>query len=147
MLRQTLELLEGSPGEPQASSHSGRGRSGEAEGVEGNSGRPEASSRPPCRHPATPDAMDDNATACALLRRALAGEPLVKPPGHKGGDATDMFELRISAAQADAVVAVLREAKARDVRTSGTRHRGLGGFLEAWEEYRRFIAAGEQAPC
>ena len=81
----------------------------------------------------------------APLRRALAGEPLAKPPGHKGGAATDMFELWLDEAQAEAVLGAVSRAVERGAETEGTRGRGLGGFLEAWEEYRRFI--GEGGPC
>ena len=84
-----------------------------------------------------------NDELAAPLRDALAGEPLTKPPGHKGGEATDMFELRLSAAQADAVVAVVRRAVECGDETEGTQGRGLGGFLEAWLKYRRFVLADE----
>ena len=80
------------------------------------------------------------------LRRALAGKPLAKPPGHKGGDAADMFELRLDEARADAVVARVRRAVEQGAETEGTRGRGLGGFLQAWTEYRGFVAAQERPP-
>ena len=75
------------------------------------------------------------------LRRALAHSPLAKPLGHKGSAATDMFELHLNAAQADTVVAMVRRAVESGAETRDTRGRGLGGFLEAWLEYRRFVAA------
>lgn len=87
-----------------------------------------------------------DAELSAPLRRALAGEPIAKPPGHKGGGATDMFELRLDEAQASAVVARVRLAVERGAETKGTRGRGLGGFLEAWLEYRDFIAAQQRTP-
>ncbi len=91
----------------------------------------------------TIELLRKDAALAAPLRCALAGVPLAKPPGHKGGAATDMFQLRLSLAQADAVVAVVRRAVERGRETEGTRGRGLGGFLEAWLEYRRFLLAGE----
>ena len=94
----------------------------------------------------TLELLSGDAELSAALRRAMAGEPIAKPPGHKGGDTTDMFELRLDAAQADAVVARVRRAVERGAETEGTRGRGLGGFLEAWFEYRGFIAARQRSP-
>ena len=94
----------------------------------------------------TLELLSGDAELSAPLHRALAGEPIAKPPGHKGGDATDMFELRLDEGQADAVVARVRRAVERGAQTAGTRGRGLGGFLEAWMEYRSFIAAQHQSP-
>ncbi len=87
----------------------------------------------------TLELLDDASIAGEPLRHALADEPLAKPPGHKGGEATDMFALRMSAAQVDAVVDVVRRAVERRLETSGTRGRGLGGFLEAWAEYGQAV--------
>ena len=78
------------------------------------------------------------------LGGAIATGPLVKPPGHKGGAATDMFELHLSAKQVDAVAAAVRRAVDGGEETEGTRGRGLGGFLEAWMEYRQFVTAVER---
>ena len=89
----------------------------------------------------TLELLSDDAELSALLHRALAGEAIAKPPGHRGGAATDMLELRLDQAQADAVVARVRRAVELGAETEGTRGRGLGGFLEAWMEYRGFIAA------
>ena len=89
----------------------------------------------------TLELLSGDAELSAPLHRALAGEPIAKPPGHRGGDATDMFELRLDEAQAGAVVQRVRLAVERGAETAGTRGRGLGGFLEAWMEYRGFIAA------
>ncbi len=88
----------------------------------------------------TLELLDDNPGVGGTLRRALAAKPLAKPPGHKGGAPTDMFELWMSLAQAETVVDAVRRAVARQAETSATRGRGLGGFLEAWTEYREFIA-------
>lgn len=81
----------------------------------------------------------------APLRRALKGRPLAKPAGHKGGSATDMFPLTLNEAQADAILAAVRKAAQQGAQTSGTQGRGLGGFPEAWLEYRQFLAAPPQA--
>ena len=94
----------------------------------------------------TLELLSGDAELSAPLHRALNGEPIAKPPGHKGGDATDMFELRLDEVQADAVVARVRRAVERGAETEGTRGRGLGGFLEAWMEYRGFIAARHHSP-
>ena len=94
----------------------------------------------------TLELLSGDAELSVALRRAMAGEPIAKPPGHKGGDATDMFELRLDEAQADAVAARVRRAVERGAETEGTRGRGLGGFLEAWFEYRGFIAAQQRSP-
>ena len=75
----------------------------------------------------------------APLRDALAGAPLAKPPGHKGGAATDMLLLRLDAAAAWAIAEQVERAVAQGSETSGTRGRGLGGFREAWREYGAFI--------
>ena len=77
----------------------------------------------------------------AELRRAMAAQPLAKPPGHKGGSATDMFELNLTAFQADTILAVVRQAAERGADTAGTRGRGLGGFVAAWLDYRRSVSA------
>ena len=75
----------------------------------------------------------------APLRDALAGTPLTKPTGHKGGAATDMLVLDLDAAAASAIVERVEQAVIQGVETSGTRGRGLGGFQEAWREYSEFI--------
>lgn len=75
----------------------------------------------------------------APLRKALAGTPLAKPQGHKGGEATDMLVLNLDAAAASAIAKRVEVAVAEGLETSGTRGRGLGGFREAWREYGEFI--------
>lgn len=95
----------------------------------------------------TLELLSGDAELSAALRDALTAEPIAKPAGHKGGEATDMFELRLDEAQADAVVARVRRAVERGAVTEGTRGRGLGGFLEAWMEFRDFIAAQQRAPA
>ena len=94
----------------------------------------------------TLELLSGDAELGAPLRRALCGKPIAKPSRHKGGACTDMFELRLDETQAEAVVAAVRRAVERGAVTAGTRRRGLRGFLEAWVEYRRFIAAQQRLP-
>jgi hypothetical protein len=85
--------------------------------------------------------------AAARLDTVLESErPLPKPSDHRGGAATDMFVLALDGADLDAVLAALDAAIAADVRTDATRERGLGGFLEAWQEYRRWQATSTDDP-
>ncbi len=67
--------------------------------------------------------------AAEHLLAATSGKPLPKPEGHKGGPATDMFELYLDDAIADAVVAAVERAQAAG-------NQKLGGFVAAWREYR-----------
>ncbi len=94
----------------------------------------------------TLELLEGDAALAVPLHRALAAEPLEKPAGHKGGDATDMFRLPMEAVQAKAVAAAVSRAVERGAETSGTRGRGLGGFLEAWMEFRSFLGATEPLP-
>jgi hypothetical protein len=73
------------------------------------------------------------------LRSTLRGKPLDKPSDHRGGAATDMFVLTLSLDDARAIGAAVQTALASGQTTSGTRARGLGGFAEAWDEYRRHL--------
>ena len=75
----------------------------------------------------------------APLRNALACAPLPKPPGHKGGTATDMLVLDLDAPAALAIAERVEAAAVEGVETLGTQGRGLGGFREAWCEYSEFI--------
>jgi hypothetical protein len=79
----------------------------------------------------------------AVLERE---RPLPKPADHRGGVATDMFVLALDGTELSAVVAAVAAAIAADVRTDATRERGLGGFLEAWQEYQRWQADRTPAP-
>ena len=69
----------------------------------------------------------------------MAGAPLAKPQGHKGGAATDMFVLNLDLAVVWAIAERVEAAAAEGLETRGTRGRGLGGFREAWREYSEFI--------
>lgn len=71
----------------------------------------------------------------AVLRAALASAPLQKPPDHRGGPATDMYVLHLGGPQLEAIVALVQAARATGTVTSATTQRGLGGFVEAWNEY------------
>ena len=79
-------------------------------------------------------------TMAAHLLDATSGKPLPKPEGHKGGPATDMFELHLDDAIADAVVAAVERAdeagKGEGGRGKGAGSRKLRGFVAAWREYR-----------
>ena len=79
-----------------------------------------------------------------VLREALAGTALPKPADHKAGSLADMFRLSMNPGEIEAVVAVVKRAVASGTTTSGTASRGLGGFLEAWQEYLRFAQSGAQ---
>ena len=70
----------------------------------------------------------------------LDGPPLARPAGHRGGRPTDMLELRLSLDQCRAIQRSVAGAVARGVTTSGTRSRGLGGFLPAWQECVEHLA-------
>lgn len=71
----------------------------------------------------------------AKLSRGLLAVPLPKPADHTAGPATDMFELELAVADARAVMGWMRHALERDWTTTGTRSRGLGGFVEVWMDY------------
>lgn len=77
----------------------------------------------------------------ASVRAALDAAPLPKPADHRGPAATDMFVLRLDTAAAQRIRAIVAGAAAAGERTA--EGRGLGGFVEAWDEYLR---AGATAP-
>lgn len=74
------------------------------------------------------------------LKRLLEGAPISKPADHRGGAATDMFRLVLTPEEAASVCRRVAEAALRGETTSATRNRGLGGFVEAWQEYQRYLA-------
>lgn len=59
--------------------------------------------------------------------------PVAKPLGYKGTRHVDMFELDLAAEDVRQILACVRAAVAAERTTSGTRDRGLGGFLPAWQ--------------
>jgi hypothetical protein len=69
------------------------------------------------------------------LEHTLDGEPLPKPPGHRGGSATDMFELTMALGRARDVYGLISRAVEAGHATRATARRGLGGFEAAWREY------------
>lgn len=71
------------------------------------------------------------------LQEAMRQAPLVKPDDHRGGPATDMFELSLDGAEVGEIVAVVEQAIQRETKTSGGR--SLGGFGEAWQEFQRQV--------
>ena len=91
-----------------------------------------------------------------LLRRAgaanldralgsrLAREPVSKPDDHRGGPETDMFDVTLPSEDIGAVLAVVTEARDHGQATSGTKDRGLGGFVEAWAECLDWIERNNQ---
>lgn len=69
----------------------------------------------------------------APLCAAMAQTPLPKPPDHKGGEQTDMFEVALHDF-ADGILAAVEAAEARGETT--TQGRSLGGFVAAWRELK-----------
>lgn len=74
-----------------------------------------------------------------LLDATLAGTPLSKPTDQKQAAATDMFTLTWSQQEVAGVIELLGAARTRGATTSATRIRGLGGFVEAWQEYATYL--------
>jgi limonene-1,2-epoxide hydrolase len=73
------------------------------------------------------------------LGRLLETSPIEKPSDHRGGAATDMFVVSLSARDARAIVASIGTAIDDGRTTTATRARGLGGFREAWREYAAYV--------
>lgn len=76
-------------------------------------------------------ALSDGDTRAALLEIA-AGTPLPKPADHKGGVATDMFEIDLPTEVVRSVVEVVDDAANRGLRTP--RSTKIGGFAIAWRD-------------
>ena len=70
-------------------------------------------------------------TRAALLEIA-DGNPLPKPTDHKGGDATDMFEVALPKDVVRLIVDTVDDAAKRGLRTP--RSTKIGGFATAWRE-------------
>ena len=75
-------------------------------------------------------------SVAAHLLAATSGKPLTKPEGHKGGPDTDMFELHLDDAVAEAVVAAIERAH-------DAGNQKLRGFVAAWREYRGAVSSPE----
>lgn len=68
----------------------------------------------------------------AALLTVLGGSPFPKPPDHKGGEATDMFEVALPTDVVHVIVDTVDEAAERGLRTP--RSTKIGGFATAWRE-------------
>ena len=79
-------------------------------------------------------------SSSAALEQSLRSGAIAKPEDHKGDAATDMFQLKLSSAEVAVIVSVVAAARTQGTATSATQSRGLGGFVEAWQEYDRSIA-------
>jgi hypothetical protein len=75
----------------------------------------------------------------ARLGDFLDAAPLAKPTDHRGGAATDMFTLDLTVVEVAAIRGEIEAARHRGATSPATRARGLGGFVEAWTEYHRFL--------
>jgi hypothetical protein len=73
------------------------------------------------------------------LNEDLSATPLPKPADHQGDAATDMFRMSLSLPEVRALRRQIESAAAEGRTSSGTRGRGLGGFVEAWQEYERYL--------
>ena len=67
------------------------------------------------------------------LSRVLAGEPLAKPADHRADAAADFFLVELEPEAVRRIVRAVTAARAAGWRTASGR--GLGGFVEAWQEY------------
>lgn len=77
----------------------------------------------------------------AALRDAMQAKPLSKPRDHKGGSATDMFEVELDAPTVDAILHGVERAAAayapgEPSRAGPAPTRSLNAYLAAWREYR-----------
>ena len=76
----------------------------------------------------------------AALREAMQARPLPKPRDHKGGSATDMFEVDLDTPTVAAILHGVERAAAayvRGDRSDGPAPTGsLNAYLAAWREYR-----------
>ena len=86
----------------------------------------------------TLELLDDPALA-QRVRDDMSKGALPKPEDHEGGDETDMFQMSLGLADVRALRERVEQAGARGETTTGTRGRGLGGFVETWREYERYL--------
>ena len=70
-----------------------------------------------------------------ILEQALQSPPLATPDDHHGHPATEMYCLNMPPAQRAAALGAVQRALTDGLTTSATAQRGLGGFVEAWQEY------------
>ena len=85
------------------------------------------------------EAGRESAAARASLMASVTRQPLPRPADHRGDSRTDMFELDLTATDARVILYRVQEAVAADSTTAATRNRGLGGFVEAWQEYLDYL--------
>ena len=78
------------------------------------------------------------------LREVAAGAPLPKPPDHKGGAATDMFEARLDPTTAAAILSRVRTHAG--LAPSDAPAGPLKGVVIAWQEYCATPPAAYPAP-
>ena len=76
----------------------------------------------------------------ALLEAALEQPPLPMPPDHRGSAAVQMYQLQLTRPQREALLAAVAEAQHKGLTTSQTAQRGLGGFVQAWQEFVSYEA-------
>ena len=70
-----------------------------------------------------------------------------QPDDFKGGAELKMYTLQLSLEDCQAIQSCVQQAVAQGVTTSGTRSRGLGGFVEAWSEYTRHLQRSGEHSC
>ncbi len=86
-----------------------------------------------------------DAPCAALLHDAAKVAPLPKPPGHKGGPDTDMFEVDLAPEVARAILRSVRDAAEtyergdsapkENARQAPAPTASLNGYVAAWREY------------
>ncbi len=75
------------------------------------------------------------------LRANIEGkDPLVTPGGFKPRREVQMYQLHWSAADRKEGLAVIVAAVEQRRSTSATAQRGLGGFVQAWQEFAQYQA-------
>jgi hypothetical protein len=92
----------------------------------------------------------DDADLAVRLTLALNGTSLPRPQDHRGPRELDMLQPALTLADVETLRDVVGRAVAAGRTTTGTRTRGLGGFVEAWDEYRRWLngrTTAERLPC
>jgi hypothetical protein len=75
------------------------------------------------------------------IRAPLAGDPLPRPPDHRGPADLDMFPVRWPPAIASALAARLDALDARGDLAPALRLPSARGVLAAWREYAAFAAS------
>ena len=74
----------------------------------------------------------------SVLRAAAAGAPLPKPADHRGGEETDMFEVRLQPGTAVALLRRVREEAGLAPNEAPTGR--LRGVVIAWQEHCAALA-------